>query len=45
MEAVVFLGEVDDLRWAGPADDFAGWVENLGDARLADRAAAAQISR
>jgi 5'-3' exonuclease len=35
----------DDLRWAGPTADFADWVEQLGDARLAERAAAAQSLR
>lgn len=32
---------VDDLRWRGPTDSFAVWVERIGDPRLAERAAKA----
>jgi 5'-3' exonuclease len=28
---------VDQLRWQGPGDEFAGWVERIGDARLRKR--------
>jgi 5'-3' exonuclease len=33
---------VDELRWRGPGDAFAAWVERLGDARLLQRCLAAQ---
>jgi 5'-3' exonuclease len=33
---------VDELRWRGPTDAFAGWVERLGEARLLHRCLAAQ---
>ncbi len=39
------FSEGDDLAWAGPTADFADWVEQLGDARLAERAVAAQSLR
>ena len=29
--------DVDQLRWRGPGDAFAGWAERLGDARLLER--------
>jgi 5'-3' exonuclease len=29
--------DVDELRWQGPADEFAGWAERIGDARLLAR--------
>src|SRR3989449_6952711 len=29
--------DVDELRWRGPTDAFAGWAEQLGDARLLER--------
>ena len=32
-DAALF-GDVDELRWRGPADSFAEWVERLGDQRL-----------
>ncbi len=32
------IGEVDELRWRGPAPEFAAWAERLGDARLVARA-------
>jgi 5'-3' exonuclease len=31
------FGEVDELRWLGPAERWAGWVERIGDARLGER--------
>jgi 5'-3' exonuclease len=37
------LAEVDDLRWAGPSDDFPAVCELLGDGRLADHVA--QLAR
>jgi 5'-3' exonuclease len=33
---------VDELRWRGPTDAFAAWVERLGDPRLLQRSVAAQ---
>ena len=33
---------VDELRWRGPTDAFAAWVERLGEARLLPRCLAAQ---
>src|SRR5713101_7653977 len=35
-DAALF-GEVDELRWRGPTDAFAAWVERLGDSRLRER--------
>jgi 5'-3' exonuclease len=35
--------DVEDLRWRGPTDAFAGWAERLGDARLVTRAGAAMV--
>jgi 5'-3' exonuclease len=29
--------EVEELRWRGPTNAFAGWAERLGDARLVER--------
>jgi 5'-3' exonuclease len=46
-DAPVFQ-EVEQLRWAGPTENFAGWVERLGDPRLQERclkAAAAVLPR
>jgi 5'-3' exonuclease len=38
------FGDVDELRWRGPADSFAGYVAKLGDGRLLERCRkAAQI--
>jgi 5'-3' exonuclease len=31
--------DVDELRWRGPTDAFAGWAARIGDARLLERAA------
>jgi 5'-3' exonuclease len=31
------FGDVDELRWRGPADSFAGYVAKLGDGRLMER--------
>jgi 5'-3' exonuclease len=31
------FGEVDELRWPGPGERWAGWVERIGDARLGER--------
>jgi 5'-3' exonuclease len=31
------FGEVDELRWLGPGERWAGWVERNGDARLGER--------
>jgi len=33
--------DVEELRWRGPTDGFAGWAERLRDARLLERAAKA----
>jgi 5'-3' exonuclease len=33
---------VDDLRWRGPTDAFAAWVERMGDIRLLDRSLTAR---
>ena len=38
------LRNIDELRWRGPTDAFAAWVERLGDARLSQRCLAAQKS-
>lgn len=35
-DAALFA-DVDELRWRGPAESFAEWVERLGDQRLLDR--------
>ena len=35
-DAALF-GDVDELRWRGPTDAFAAWVERLGDSRLLER--------
>ncbi len=35
-DAALF-GDVDELRWRGPTDTFAAWVERLGDSRLLGR--------
>jgi len=35
-DAALF-GDVDELRWRGPTDTFATWVERLGDSRLLGR--------
>jgi 5'-3' exonuclease len=37
--------DVDALRWRGPTDAFPGWVEQLGDGRLLDRAQALASAR
>ena len=29
--------DVDELRWRGPTESFAGWTERIGDGRLAER--------
>jgi 5'-3' exonuclease len=31
------FGDVEELKWRGPADAFAAWAERLGDARLLER--------
>jgi 5'-3' exonuclease len=38
------FGQVDELRWRGPTNAFAGWAERLGDARLLERCAKAQVA-
>jgi len=43
-EAPLF-GNVDELEWRGPKDDFAVWTERLGDPRLLERSRKAQIAR
>jgi 5'-3' exonuclease len=35
---------VDELRWRGPASDFAVWVRRLGDARLMERSRGASVA-
>ncbi len=35
------FGDVEELRWGGPTDAFAGWAERIGDARLPARCNAA----
>jgi 5'-3' exonuclease len=35
------FGRAEELRWRGPGDDFAAWAGEIGDERLAARAAAA----
>jgi 5'-3' exonuclease len=39
-DAALF-GDVDELRWRGPADAFGEWVERLGDQRLQARGVSA----
>jgi 5'-3' exonuclease len=36
--------QVDELRWRGPTTAFAGWVERLGEIRLLERCAKAQVA-
>jgi hypothetical protein len=36
--------QVDELRWRGPTNAFAGWAERLGDARLLERCAKVQVA-
>ncbi len=36
-DAALF-GDVDELRWRGPADSFTEWAERVGDSRLLPRA-------
>ena len=36
------VGDVDDWRWTGPADDFDDWCERLGATGMAARAAQAR---
>ena len=31
------FGDVDELRWRGPGEDFGEWAERVGDARLVER--------
>ena len=35
------FGRAEELRWAGPGEDFGAWAGEIGDDRLAARAAAA----
>ena len=35
------FANVEELRWRGPSDAFAGWAERIGDARLLARSRAA----
>ena len=35
-DAPLFL-DVEELRWRGPTEAFAGWAERIGDARLLAR--------
>jgi 5'-3' exonuclease len=37
------FGNVDELRWRGPTAGFGTWAERFADARLVDRATAAQL--
>jgi hypothetical protein len=37
--------DVETLRWRGPTEAFAAWVEAAGDRRLLDRARAVASSR
>ena len=37
------FSDVDELRWRGPTDVFAGWSERLGDARLLERSLKAPV--
>ncbi len=41
-DAPLFAGP-DELRWRGPQPEFAAWAADAGDARLAERAAAAAV--
>jgi 5'-3' exonuclease len=36
------FSNVDELRWRGPTDSFAGWAARIGDARLLQRALSAR---
>ena len=36
--------QVDELRWRGPTNAFAGWAERLGDTRLLERCAKVQVA-
>jgi 5'-3' exonuclease len=36
--------QVDELRWRGPTTAFAGWAERLGEIRLLERCAKAQVA-
>jgi 5'-3' exonuclease len=36
--------DVDQLRWQGPAADFADWAKRLGDGRLLERSRKAQLA-
>jgi 5'-3' exonuclease len=36
------FSNVDELRWRGPTDAFAGWAARIGDARLLQRALSAR---
>jgi 5'-3' exonuclease len=37
--------EVNELRWRGPTDAFAGWAERMGDARLLQRCHKALVGK
>jgi 5'-3' exonuclease len=39
------FGDVEELRWEGPTDEFASFVERIGDARLLSRAQRARALR
>jgi 5'-3' exonuclease len=36
--------EVDELRWRGPTNEFAGWAERIGDGRLLERCRKVTVS-
>ncbi|MGH7572361.1 MAG: 5'-3' exonuclease [Gemmatimonadota bacterium] len=38
------FGDVEDLRWRGPASDFAAWADRLGDPRLLERGRLAEAA-
>ena len=38
------FGDVDKLRWRGPAADFDAWAERLGDPRLVERGSRAEAA-
>jgi 5'-3' exonuclease len=38
------FGDVDELRWRGPAADFDAWAERLGDPRLVERGSRAEAA-
>ncbi len=38
------FGDVDELRWRGPTNAFAGWAQHLGEARLLERCLKAQVA-